>query len=367
MNILYLTTHLNIGGITSYVLSLASGLKAKGHKVYVASSGGEVLPRFIQEGIINIAIPIKTKSEISPKVFISLFKLLEIIKVKNIDVIHSHTRVTQVLGCLIHKFSSKPHIWTCHGFFKKRLSRKIFPCWGNKVIAISDSVKEHLLEDFGVKEEKIRVIYSGIDIEKSQIPNLKSQTEMRKKLGLGEGPVVGIMARLSQEKGHLYLIQAIHGIIQEFPQVQLLIVGEGKMQQRLLDLTKDLGLGDKVFFLPSAIDTQEIFSVMDIFVLPSLKEGLGLSLMEAMARGLAVIGSDVGGIKNLIQDKENGLLVSPADTKQLSEAILALLQDSARREYLGNHARIFIKQNFSLDKMLQATEKLYLECLETSY
>jgi glycosyltransferase involved in cell wall biosynthesis len=343
---------------------VARGLKTKGHSVYIASSGGELVSKFIQEGIVYIYIPIRTKQEFNlPKILISLFKLLKFIKDKNIEIIHSNTRVTQVLGCLLQKFSGKPYISTCHGFFKRRISRKIFPCWGNKVIAISEAVRDHLIKDFGVKEEVIRVIYNGFDVNRLQAPSSKLQADVRQKLGLGDGPVVGIIARLSEEKGHSYLIEAMPRVIGKFSSAQLLIVGEGRMREKLVNLTRTSGLEKNVFFVPSVSDTQEVLSIMDLFVLPSLKEGLGLSLMEAMASGLAVIGSNVGGIKSLIRDGYNGLLINPGDTEQLADRILELLGDHKKRDYLGDNARIFIKQNFSLSKMAQETERTYLECL----
>ena len=175
--------------------------------------------------------------------------------------------------------------------------------------------------------------------------------------------MIGIVARLSEEKGHVYLIKAMQEVIAGIPQAQLLIVGEGRMREKLVNLTKEAGLEKSVFFLPSVMDTQEVLSNMDLFVLPSLKEGLGLALMEAMACGLAVIGSDVGGIKSLIQDRYNGLLVRPADIRELSYAILELLQNPDKAKSLGNNARIFINQNFSQEKMVLETEKVYLECL----
>lgn len=370
MNILYITNHLNVGGITSYVLTLAKGLKQKGHNIYLASSGGELLLKFMEAGIIYIPIPIKTKSEVSLKILASMFKLSKAIKQNHIDIMHSHSHTTQVLGCLLKRNTGVAHISTCHGFFKPRLFRKMFPCWRDKVIAISEAVSDHLREDFGVSEENIRVIHNGIDVDRFKNPclsgrqeNLDIKIELRKNLGLGKGSVVGIIARLSDVKGHIYLIRAMKTVLEKMPEAQLLIVGEGKMEKQLVNLTKSLNIEKNVFFVPKISNTNEVLSIMDLFVMPSLKEGLGLALMEAMAAGVAVIGSEVGGIKTLIQNGFNGILVKPADTAGLSCAILDLLSDTAKRQLFSNNARIFIEQNFSQEKMVSETEEVYRECL----
>lgn len=362
MNILYLTNHLNIGGISSYVFTLGKGLKAKGHNIYIASSGGEMLNAFMREGINYIRIPIKTKKEVSPKILASFFKLLGVIKQEKIDVIHSNTRVTQVLGCLLQRFSGKPHISTCHGFFKRRISRLVFPCWGYKVIAISDAVREHLEHDFKVAPDRIKLINSGLDVDRFRVQGSDYRIQKKKELGIGGYPAVGIVARLSEEKGHICLIQAMKKVLEKIPGTQLLIVGDGKMKNKLLKLVKSLGLENKILFLSSVADTMQILPVLDIFVLPSSKEGLGLSLMEAMAAGLGVIGSDIGGIKSLIKDGKTGLLVKPNDSVGLSSAIISLLQDEEKRKALGVNAREFIAHNFSAEKMISDTQELYLEC-----
>ncbi|MFH1398405.1 MAG: glycosyltransferase family 4 protein [Candidatus Omnitrophota bacterium] len=378
MNILFLSTHLNVGGISSYLLSLAGGLKKRGHNIYLASSPGELLPEFKGLGVNFIPIPIKTKSEANFfKILASLFRLLPYIKDNHIDILHSHTRVTQVLGCLIKKQSGIAHITTCHGFFKNRLSRRLFPCWGDKVIAISEQVEEYLIRDFGLKKEKIKVVNNGIDIEKFRVTCLpdkpacpagrqesaKLKDDVKAKFGLKNGLVAGIVARLSDVKGHIYLIQAMKEILVGFPDAQLLIVGEGKMKDDLLKLSRELNLNKSVYFLPSIIDIREVLSAMDVFVLPSLKEGLGLGLMEAMAAGLAVVGTDVGGIKSLIQNGENGILVKPADKSGIAKAISELFSDPGKRNSLGVKAREFIKNKFSLEKMVIQTQEVYRECL----
>ena len=363
MNILFLANHLNIGGITSYLDSLSTGLKEKGHNIHIASSGGDKLQDFLDSGVKFIQVPLKTKAEFSPKVLFSFFKLLPYIKKNKIDIIHANTRVTQVLGCLLGSFSAKPLVSTCHGFFKPRVFRKILPCWGRRVIAISQQVKDHLIDDFKVQADKIELINNGIDLKRFNGPEGFDKELIRSEIGLDDGPVVGIVGRLSDVKGHIYLIEALSIIAREIPEVKLLIVGEGKMFGQLEALSKRLKIEDKVYFINSVMDTRKVLSVMDIFAMPSLKEGLGLALMEAMASGLAVVGSDVGGIKTLIAHGENGLLVEPEDSKGLAGAITQLLKDKEKRRILGENARKFISTNFSSQKMSDETERLYLGCL----
>ncbi|MFA5099398.1 MAG: glycosyltransferase family 4 protein [Candidatus Omnitrophota bacterium] len=368
MNILYLTTHLNVGGITSYLLTLAQGFRARGHTVYVASSGGDSVVRFSTQGVIHIPIPIKTKSELNiVKLGMSAFSLVRQLKHRRIDIIHSHTRVTQVLGYMVQRFIHVPHVTTCHGFFKKRFSRSIFPCWGDAAIAISDSVKEHLILDLGVPARDIRLVYNGIDVSffsaATQI-NPDERRNMRRAAGLGDGPVIGIIARLSDVKGHQYLIHAMKLVLGRYPHAQLLIVGEGPMEHRLVALVRSLKIEKSVVFVPTVVGTVKTLSMIDLYVLPSLKEGLGLSLMEAMAAGIPCIGSDVGGIRNLIHNGVNGFLVRPADPAGLAVAIQELLSDPGKSKAMGEQAHLFINRYFSQAEMLLRTEEVYRECLK---
>ncbi|MDP2928050.1 MAG: glycosyltransferase family 4 protein [Candidatus Omnitrophota bacterium] len=361
MNILFIANHLNVGGISSYLLTLAGGLKQKGHQVYLASSGGELEDKFIQAGITLFKAPLKTKNEISHKIIFSFWKLRKVARKFNIDLIHSHSRTTQVLGDLLGRSLAKPHIFTCHGFFKPKLSRRIFGCWGQKVIAISQQVKEHLIIDFKLDENKISVIHNGIDTK--NFGDFSARDMMRKDLGINDALLVGIIARLSDVKGHTYLIQAMPEVIKNFPNAKLLIIGRGKTKDALIKETHDLGLGGSIAFIPEAKNTKDLLAAMDIFVMPSLQEGLGLALLEAMAQGVAVVGSAVGGIKTLIQDKLNGLLVAPADVPALAQAIITLLNDSRLRRNLGARAREFIIANFSKEEMVDKTEIVYQQVL----
>jgi glycosyltransferase involved in cell wall biosynthesis len=153
-------------------------------------------------------------------------------------------------------------------------------------------------------------------------------------------------------------------VTEKVPDAQLLIVGEGKMEPELIELTRRLGLEKSVRFLPSVSDTLTVLEAMEIFVMPSLNEGLGLGIMEAMACGIAVIGSEVGGITSLITHGDSGLLVKPAHVGELAGAILELLKDPHTRQRLGERGRAFITENFSLAQMISETGRVYAECIK---
>ena len=361
MKVLLLTTHINMGGVGRYVFELARGLKQKNVDCTVASSGGN-LERFFHNGNIHLfTVDIKTKCEFHPKLILGVSQLADLVKRDNIDIIHAHTRVAQVLGCLLSRMTKVPFVTTCHGFFKSgRLSRKIFPCWGKRVIAISDAVRGHLTDDFKLPNEQVSVIYNGVDMAEYDIDMpVEKRRILKRNLGFTDGHVIGSIGRLSPVKGYDYLLHAIKEMKSRKYDVNLLLVGDGPEDKRLQGLTKRLGLENMVFFMKSRFDARRFFPLMDVYVLPSLQEGLGLSLLEAMASGRACVATRVGGISDVIQDGMNGLLVPPRDPRALANAITNLLDDSGVAGELGSNARGTVKNRFSLDEMISKTIGFY--------
>lgn len=365
MKILLLTTHLDFGGISIYCVSLAKALTQMGHSVTIASSGGVLLEELKNCGIQHIQLNIRTKSELSPLLLKAFIKLDRIFKTDAPQIIHAHTRITQVLACMIYKKTGIPYVSTCHGFFRPHLGRKVFGFWGKKVIAISEAVREHLVNDLKVKKDDICLIHNGIDIKKFQghAASDRQKTAYKSRLGIKEGPVVGIIARLAPIKGHKFLLLAAKEILKEYPNLQILIIGDGPSKKELIELTMSLGLGKNTFIEASAINTALPLSIMDVFVLPSVQEGLGLSAMEAMASGVPVIGSNVGGIYSLIKDGQTGLLVPPQDPASLAAAVLRLLKDRAFALKMARAANELIKEKFSLEQMAKKIEMVYKEVI----
>ena len=363
MKVLQVTTHINIGGIANYILSLSGSLKSKGVDAVVASSGGNLEEEFRSRGIPHKLLDIKTKFEFGPKAILSAFRLAKVVKEERIDIIHAHTRVSQVSASLASRLAGVPYVTTCHGYFKLR-SRKIFDTWGDKVIAISDAVAGHLKNDLGVADGRIRLIYSGVDIVR--FAHTYSETdkyEIRNISGLNNSPVIGSIGRLSKVKGQKYLIQAMAEIISGGREAQCLIVGDGEDKSELEKLAVDLNIRDHVHFLSSTIDTPKLLSVIDIFVFPSVKEGLGIALLEAMAAGKACVASGIGGISDIIKDSSCGILAPVGDVGAIARSVEKLLDNKALQQEMGRNARNLVNEKFSLDVMGDKVIQLYKEVL----
>jgi len=359
VNILLVSTHLNVGGITSYLYALARQYIKRGHRVYLASSGGAREDEFQKLGVVLFHAPLKTKSEVNPKVFYHVPRFLRFIKDHGIEVIHAHTRVTQVLGQVLSWFSGVPYVSTCHGFYKKRWFRLVFPSWGRAAVAISPPVKEHLIRDFRMPPQRVFLIQNGIDIEAFYELTEDRRTKTRENFNISKAPILGMVSRLADTKGHAVLINAMPLILRKFPQAFLFIAGEGKMEAKLKKQVTNMDLQDHVRFAPVFNPSGKILSLFDIFVMPSLDEGFGLSGMEAQVVGLPVVASDVGGIPTFVHHEKTGLLVPPGDPVKLAEAIIRLIEDKELAARLGRQARRFICENFSSAVMAEKTLNMY--------
>ncbi len=358
MKILLITSHLNAGGITSYTLSLATALKERGCEVFLASGGGT-----FEEGLDlpHINIGIHTKNEIGFKTFSGAFKLKKFIQEKKIDLIHAQTRVAAVTSFFATRGTRIPFITTAHGFFRPHLGRRFFPCWGDRTIAISSHVLAHLKKDFHLPSSRIHLIYNGTDLSRYEkhISETRKQELIQKWNLDSTAPLIGIIARLSPVKGHHYLLTAIAELKKEFKNLQCLVVGDGPSQQQFLEEKKKLELNGALRWIPWLNDPVEALSLLNIFVLPSLQEGLSLSILEAQAMGIPVVASDVGGISEVVVHEKTGFLVPPKDSIALKNAIKTLLLNPSLAQEMGQAGKKRIQSHFSLSKMADQVVEVY--------
>ncbi|MBI3306759.1 MAG: glycosyltransferase family 4 protein [Candidatus Omnitrophica bacterium] len=363
MNVLHLTTHINIGGITTYIVRLAEPLRRLGINLSVLSSGGGCTAAFQEKGVPVYELPIRTKSELHPKLYFAIPKIIRLIREQKIDLIHAHTRITQVQAFWISCFTGIPVVTTCHGFYKRRLGRRVLPAWGDCVIAISDGVADHLREDFGIPQEKIRIIYNAVDIEYLEEASARFRPEeIKSSYGFGRYDlVVGVVARLVADKGHEYLIHAIASLVDKIPNIRLLIVGDGRERLHLEQIVAQLGIKDSVVFTGNVDDITHPLAAVDVFALPAIwREGFGLSIVEAMACGIPVIVTNIWSLNTLIQNGITGMLVAPKSSDALADAIQTLLGNQELRQNMVKQARIMVKKLFTLQRMAEEMAEVYV-------
>ena len=365
MKVLQITTHFNIGGISNYILTLSKALESKGLEVIVASSGGNLEDSLAKCHIPHRRLNMKTKFEFGPKAILSGFRAAGIVRAEKVDIIHAHTRVSQVAAAIASKLTGVPYITTCHGYFKKR-ARGVLDTWGRKVVAISAAVRDHLKDGLDVESSRVELIYSGIDSAKfSRVYSPAEIAAIKKSAGLGDGHIIGAIGRLSSVKGHKFLIAAMKDVLVKHADAQCLIIGNGEEEGPLKSLVRSLDIEGSVKFLDSCTDTHKYLSVMDVFVFPSVEEGLGMALLEAMAAGKACVASRIGGIEDIITDGTNGLLVKVADPFGMAKAINRFLEDSEFRSKAGEKGRELVRSKFTLDSMADKVSRLYKETVKS--
>lgn len=302
---------------------------------------------------------IDTRGRFDPR---PINNLRTFIRENKIDVLHCHGYKADVIGILASKGTGIKKITTFHGWWIGRSPKLNFYNWldiyamkrFDRIIVVSDPMME-VLKNSGVPEAKLLCIPNCVDIDEV---GKAAGNIAKEELRLPDNKIIiGIAGRLSGEKGHKYLFSAIKDI----EGVILLVVGNGPLEQRLKYLAEALRISDKVVFAGFRPNVTDYIAAMDIFVLPSLTEGLPLALLEAMAAAKPVIASEVGGIPTVIENRKTGLLVTPRNPDLLKKAILSLINDRNMAKELALNARKLAEIRFSLEKMTESYEKIYSE------
>ncbi|MBI2885025.1 MAG: glycosyltransferase family 4 protein [Candidatus Omnitrophica bacterium] len=370
MRILQLTSHLNVGGVAGHVVTLSEGLQRRGHDVVVAAESGTLLRRLWAKQIPHWAVPLKTSAEFSLPVLWAWHTLRQKLRAERcagrpVALIHAHTRVAQVVAAALHGWTGIPYLTTWHGFFTPRLSRRWCPCMGARTIAISEPVADHLRRDFHLPAERIRVVPHGVDVEWFQSRDAEEIAELRRRLQLGPGPVIGTISRLVRDKGVEQVVVGFQQAQARVPSAQLLIVGDGPDRARLQQRIAQLGVASSVRLAGTLPDTRAALALIDVFVFaPATKEGFGLSLLEAMASARPIVAIQQGGGSSwVVEESGVGIRVGPSDPEALAEAILRLLRDGALAGQLGREAQAVAATRYPLERECEQVERVYAEVL----
>jgi glycosyltransferase involved in cell wall biosynthesis len=345
-NILLLTDKLKTGGAEMYFCKLENHLRDEWLTVYAAAGPGELYDQIQNK---RFFIPISSKNHIA-----NLYVLMKQIASLNIDVIHANSLRMLLYAIVIKRVSRRnlKLVYTKHNItilekkaplmFTKMLNDHV-----NQIITVSHFEKENLAQ-FGIRDERIRTIYNGVDIAHFSFqPKKKTETFH-----------VGILARLSAEKNHALFLR-IANEFRDMDHVMFHIAGDGPERTSIKKMIDELHIHHKVKIHGNLSDPYEFICTMDVLLLTSLREVFPMVVLEAMASGTPIVSVDVGGIKEAIVNHETGFLISQHSEKEFAGKIKLLLDDEKLRHVLVTTAREKVERSFSLSNMIHSTSEIY--------
>lgn len=358
MNVLQIVPELNVGGVETGTLDMAKYLALGGHKAVVVSNGGDLVKELISYGAIHYQLPVHKKSILT--ILCMIPKLCRIIEREQIDIVHARSRVPAWIGYFAARRSKRVFITTCHGYYKDHFASRVMG-WGKKVIAISNVVARHMIDDFMVPYERIALIPRSVDLEKFQFVRKKRQHQ--------EAFNVGIIGRIVPLKGHLYFIQAMAKVLRVIPELKVWIIGDAPpskeaYKEQVRVLVRRLGLAHCTEFLGNQRDIPFIIKNLDLLVLATVtQEAFGRVIIEAQASGIPVVATSVGGVVDIIEDAKNGLLVPPADSQAIADACVRIFRNPDLADSLIENAYKKVKEQYTTELMAEKTLKVYTDAL----
>ena len=362
--ILYLSTSSGPGGAERVISNLSASLDPARYRAILCL----FRPGWIQEhtenrGVRTYVIPTQGMFD-----WRWVLRVKRLLKDEHVDLIHAHEFDANVQGTFVAALSGVPLVATVHGknYFWEKLRRRLAYQWVSRnatMVAVSENLKQFIVEKVGVDSGHVKVVYNGVDL----LPHCGPADidQCRKELDLPTGDqIVGVVGNLYPVKGHQYLIAAIPAVLAKCPNTTFIFAGRGQLEGELKEQAHQLGVAQKVRFLGLRQDIPRILAVLHAFVLPSLSEGLSLAILEAMVAGKPVIATDVGGNPELVEDSETGYLVPSQNSQALADRLISLLMNRDRALQFGKVGQLRAQGQFSLRTMVREYQGIYDQCIE---
>jgi len=348
-NVLLLTGRFEVRGSSLYTLRLAEHLAEYGFAAHIACSDCSRVDKVHRNSLNIREYSYLDQPFVGQLVLEWLWRDLAD---SMPDIIHIQSRKLFKQGLRLARMLDKPCLITLHDFQPVDVRLKTEDV---HVITISNAIKQELLQKAGLPEKQITVVHPGVKVQTAATVAAVLDPEHR--------PVIGMAGPLETVKGIRYFLQATKEVLETYPHIEILIAGAGPEELSLRNYVKQKQLTEHVTFASNLFDFTASLTAIDIFCLPSLEQGLGTIMLEAMALGKPVIASSVGGVNSVIQNGETGLVVEAADSSQLKERILELLDDPLRARSIGEAGRQMVQERFSIEKMIRTTTNLYRNLL----
>ncbi len=368
INILHVISKLPIGGVENQLLlTLKKYDRSKLNPIVCSLLDKGEIGKEIEEAGIEVISLNKLKHRFDPTIVKDLYRIIKKRDIKIVRTHQYHANLYGRLGAWLAKapciIASVHNVYTRDRKLHRRMINRFLSRVSDKVVAVSETVKHDILKYDGLSEDKVTVIYNGIDTARFSHIN---GNIIRKELKVPfDVPIIGTIGRLTFQKGIKYLIEAVSLVKKRFSKIILIIVGDGPIKDELQNYANTLDLNENVIFTGFRRDIPALLAAMDIFVLPSLWEGLPNALIEAMASGKPVIATDILPIREIMNSEKVGILIPPQNSNAIADSIEFLFHNKDLAETMGNNARERAFSDFNIQTTVNRYTKLFEKILQS--
>jgi glycosyltransferase involved in cell wall biosynthesis len=361
LRVLFINSIQMWGGAEVWLMDVMHGLTRRGHAVTLACRPGTILEENARGEGFDV-VPLAMRSDFDPVV---VWKTMQLMRARRIDVVSTNMDKELRFGGLAARLAGKVAVVPSREVdypLKNRLRyRFTYNCLADHVLANSVSTKRSLLMKAPwLSPDRIEVIYKGVDPAPYQSDNGEGRA-LRSELGIDPAaPVVGFVGQIIERKGIPDLVWSMPRVVERFPDVRFLLVGEGQLTEFVLSKTRELGVSDHVVHAGFRKDIPAVMKAIDLLVLPSVVEGFGYVLVEAMAAGRPVVATNVSSIPEIVQHGKTGILVDVHQPDQLAEGMVAVLGSPGRGGDMGERGRRVMLEKFTLERMIDQLEGSFL-------
>jgi glycosyltransferase involved in cell wall biosynthesis len=367
--IVHLLTGKVRAGVEEHSLSLLARLREFGFQPWLAAP--PALLRAMDSDLETAGVERLSLEFSSPLDLAAGARLARFVRRRRVALLHTHSFAASLAGAAVARMAGVGAVLeTCHGPEVWRMGRRLRGSFwidrqvGRLVdlfIAVSHAAARHLIERKRVSQSKVRVIHNGRDFSRYRPLGAETRARIRAALGIGAGPALLAVARLDEQKGHRYLLDAAARLSARWPELVVLLAGEGPLEAALRGQSARLGIERRVRFLGYRADVPELLHAADVVVLPSLYEGLPLVAIETLAAARPLVATAVDGTPEAVADAKTGLLVAPGDGAALAGAIGRMLEDPTLAARMAAAGRESVRENFALERQIEQTIAVYRE------
>lgn len=366
LSVLHLAGSGGWAGGETYLLLLARRLDRKQFRLIVVSpEAGALVDNLRAEGIETLVLDMNRLGSVGP-----ILRLRDLLHERRVEILQTHGARSNFYGRLAGRLAGTPVIIsTVHNSlydypvgrlrksFYLALDRVTAPL-AHCILCVAESHRQELIGRYHLPPEKVVTIPNSVDL--GRFGPVESGGQVRKELGIpNDAPVIGVVGRLTHQKGHCFLLHALPMLARRYPALCCLVVGDGELCEELAGLAARLGVLDRCLFLGVRRDIPAVLSALDVLVVPSLSEGMPYVVLEGMASGKPVVATAVNGIPEVVEDRVTGRLVPRQDSGALAEAIGELLADPKSAAAMGRAARRRVEESFSSGQWIARLEALY--------